>query len=69
MTDPGAPKVIEEGFYLAGSDDGRKAKRVLIGEEPGLGWHIVSEGEFEAQADAVVAAAIRQVIAEHAERN
>jgi hypothetical protein len=53
MNDPNAPQVIAEGFHLAFNTDRSIAKHVPIGDDPGEGWHIASEAEFEAHMKAV----------------
>jgi hypothetical protein len=53
MNDRNAPKVIAEGFHLAFNTDRSIAKHVPIGDEPGEGWHIASEAEFNAHIQAL----------------
>jgi len=60
---------LEDGYLLASSDDGKRAKRVPVEDEPGTGWHLVTEAEYDAQCEAVIEEAARRVLAESAARN
>jgi hypothetical protein len=64
MNDPNAPKVIAEGFHLAFNTDRSIARQVPVGDEPGTGWHIASEAEFDAHIKAVGADAFADTMTE-----
>lgn len=58
MTPPRAPYVLDDGDWIANSDDGKRAKRLRPGSEPGEGWHVMTQAEFEAKVDSIVAEAV-----------